>query len=203
MSTITSETRLRELYGEPMERALRKQLDRLDVHCRRVVELSRFVVVATAGADGLLDATPRGGEPGFVRVHDERTLLIPDHRGNRRLDTLSNLVARPGIGLLFLVPGVDETLRVNGSAEIDDDPELRAGLAVDGRAPTTVVRVHVQEAYLHCAKALMRSRLWDPAARIPRTALPTMGEMMRDQVGAAAPLETHEQMVARYREELY
>jgi PPOX class probable FMN-dependent enzyme len=203
MSTITSETRLRELYGEPMERALRKQLDRLDVHCRRVVELSPFVVVATAGADGRLDATPRGGEPGFVRVHDERTLLIPDHRGNRRLDTLSNLIVRPGIALLFLVPGVDETLRVNGSAEIDDDPELRASLAVDGRAPTTVVRVHVQEAYLHCAKALMRSRLWDPATRIARSALPTMGEMMRDQVGAAAPLETQEQMVARYREELY
>jgi len=203
MSTITSETRLRELYGEPMERALRKQLDRLDVHCRRVVELSPFVVVATAGADDRLDATPRGGEPGFVRVHDERTLLIPDHRGNRRLDTLSNLVARPGIGLLFLVPGVDETLRVNGSAEIDDDPELRASLAVDEHAPTTVVRVHVQEAYLHCAKALMRSRLWDPETRIARSALPTMGEMMRDQVGAAAPLETQEQMVARYREELY
>jgi PPOX class probable FMN-dependent enzyme len=203
VAAIRSAAELRERYREPGERALRKQLDRLDGHCRRFVELSPFLVLATTGPDGLADATPRGGDPGFVHVADERTLLLPDRPGNNRLDSLTNLAANGGVGLLFLIPGVDETLRVNGTAELHDDDELRGRFDREGRLPATVVVVTVHEAYLHCAKALMRSRLWDPEARIDRSELPSLGEMLRDQLGTTEPPETREQMVRRYREQLY
>jgi uncharacterized protein len=202
MAAITTESGLRELYATPTERARRKELDRLDRHCRRFVELSPFLVLATADRDGRMDATPRGGDPGFVAVPDERTLLVPDRPGNNRLDSLANLTERPEVGLLFLIPGVDETLRVNGTAELRDDPDLVERFAVSGRAPKLVVCVTVRQAYLHCAKALMRSRLWDPEVRIERSQLPTMGEMLRDQLGSGEP-ESQAAMLERYRDELY
>jgi uncharacterized protein len=201
MSAITSEAALRALHAPPTDRAVRKELDRLDRHCRRFIALSPFLVLASADADGRMDATPRGGDPGFVVVEDDRTLLLPDRPGNNRLDSLTNLTQRPEVGLLFMVPGVDETLRVNGTAELRTDPELAERFQVSRRAPLVILRITVREAYLHCAKALMRSRLWDPEARIDRSQLPTMGEMMRDQVGSAA--ESQESMVARYRTQLY
>jgi PPOX class probable FMN-dependent enzyme len=204
MSGIEGLGSLRDLYPPALERSLRKQLDHIDRHCRRFIEHSPFLVLASAGPDGSADASPRGGHPGFVLVGDEHTLLVPDWPGNNRLDSLTNLVSAPGVGLLFLVPGVDETLRVNGTVEISDDDALRERFRSDGRgAPRTVLVVSVREAYLHCAKALMRSRLWDPDARVPRDALPTMGEMMRDHIGTTDEPETQEAMVARYREILY
>jgi len=199
---VRSTDELRTRYRQPGERARRKQLDQLDPHCRRFVELSPFAVLATAGPDGLADATPRGGEPGFCHVLDEHTLLLPDRPGNNRLDSLSNLITRPGVGLLFLIPGVDETLRVNGTAELRDDEELVARFEVDGRRPKTVIAVTVHEAYLHCGKALMRARLWDPASAVERSTLPSLGEMLRDQLGLGEA-ESQEQMVERYRETLY
>jgi PPOX class probable FMN-dependent enzyme len=203
VGAIRTSEELRERYRAPGERALRKQLDRLDAHCRRFVELSPFLVLATTGPDGLADATPRGGDPGFVQVADERTLLMPDRPGNNRIDSLTNLAANPGVGLLFLIPGVDETLRVNGTAELRDDDELRGRFDREGRLPATVVVVSDRDAYLHCAKALMRSRLSDHEARNDRAELPTLGEMLRDQLGTTEPPETREQMVERYREQLY
>jgi PPOX class probable FMN-dependent enzyme len=204
MTVVDDLPGLRAHYPAVLERALRKQLDHIDVHCRRFIELSPFFVLASAGPDGTADASPRGGPPGFVLVQDEHTLLVPDWPGNNRLDSLTNLVSSPGAGLLFFVPGVDETLRVNGTVELSDDSELRGRFAVDGRGtPRTVLAVNVREAYLHCAKALMRSRLWDPEARVPRGALPTMGEMIRDHTGTAGEPESQEAMVARYREILY
>ena len=202
MAEITSEAELRALHTPPKERTLLKQLDRLDPHCRRFIELAPFVVMATADAEGRMDATPRGGDPGFVVVADDRTLLLPDRPGNNRLDSLTNLTEHPEIGLLFMIPGVDETLRVNGSVELRTDPEIVEPFRVGRRTPAVVLRITVREAYLHCAKALMRSRLWDPKAQIERAELPTLGAMLRDQIGSG-PVESQAEMVTRYREELY
>jgi uncharacterized protein len=202
MASIASESELRALHSAPTERAVRKELDRLDRHCRRFIALSPFLVMATADADGRLDATPRGGDPGFVEVADDFTLLLPDRPGNNRLDSLTNLTERPDVGLLFMIPGVDETLRVNGAAELRTDPDLVERFQVGRRPPAIVLAITVRQAYLHCAKALMRSRLWDPDARIDRTELPTMGEMMRDHAGSGAA-ESQAAMVERYREQLY
>ena len=202
MAAISSETELRALHPPPKERTLRKQLDRVDRHCCRFIELSPFVVMATADAEGHMDATPRGGEPGFVRVADERTLLLPDRPGNNRLDSLTNLTERPEIGLLFMIPGVDETLRVNGAVELCTEAEVVEPFRVGRRAPAVVLRITVREAYLHCAKALMRSRLWDPDVQIERGELPTMGAMLRDQIGSGR-VESQAEMVTRYRDQLY
>jgi PPOX class probable FMN-dependent enzyme len=202
MSRITSLEALRDLYGEARERSLRKQLPALDRHSRRFIGLSPFLLLATQGADGLGDVTPRGDAPGFVAIEDDRTLLLPDRPGNNRLDSFRNVIENSGVGLLFLVPGVDETLRVNGTAEILADETLSARFAVDGKLPRTVMRIAVREVYLHCAKALMRSGLWDPSRRIDRATLPSMGEMLKDQLGLAEG-ETQSEMLERYRATMY
>ncbi|MEP9353919.1 pyridoxamine 5'-phosphate oxidase family protein [Xanthobacter sp. KR7-65] len=214
MPEIRDADALRRLYGHAHGRSVAKQLDHLDRHCLSFIALSPFVLVATADAAGRADVSPRGDAPGFVSAHASE-LVIPDRPGNHRLDSLCNILETGRVGLLFLVPGVDETLRVNGRAAIHDDPDLTAQFAVGGKVPRTVIRVQVDEAYLHCAKAFMRSRLWDAAAQVPRTALPTMGEMLRDQIAAkeaaGAPAsafateapESQEAMVQRYREVLY
>jgi len=199
---IDSVEALRALYAGPKGRSLSKQLDRLDVHCTRFISLSPFVVVATGRPEANMDCSPRGGEPGFVKVVDERTVLIPDSPGNNRLDSMTNIVATGRIGLLFLVPGIDETLRVNGRARLADEPERLAHFAGAARAPKLAIEVAVEEAYLHCAKALMRSKLWAPESRNERSVLPTMGQMLNDQTGTTGPAETQEQMVARYLPEL-
>jgi uncharacterized protein len=201
MAAISSEADLRGLHAAPKKRTLLKQLDHLDRHCRRFVELSPFVVMATADAQGRLDATPRGGAPGFVIVEDDRTLLLPDRRGNNRLDSLANLTEHPEIGLLFLIPGIDESLRVNGAVELRTDADLVEPFRVGGSAPTVVLRITVREAYLHCGKAMMRSRLWSHEAQVERSELPTLGAMLREQTGVG-PAESQAQMLARYRTEL-
>jgi PPOX class probable FMN-dependent enzyme len=188
---IESVDDLRAHYAQPGERAVKKQLSRLDEHCRHFIELSPFVVIATSNGTAL-DASPRGGAPGFVRVIDDVTLHIPDSKGNNRLDSLANIITTGRIGLLFLIPGIDETLRVNGAARVFADTE----------AARTFVEVTVEEAYLHCAKALMRSRLWADESRQKRSVLPTMGKMISDQTGDTRPVETQEQMVARYTQDL-
>lgn len=200
--TIDEIGQLRALYAAPTPRAAAKQLPALDRHCRRFIELSPFVVISTAGADGALDASPRGGEPGFVRVAGDGRLLIPDAPGNNRLDSLQNIVQTGRIGMLFLVPGVDETLRVNGTARLSVERELLARFDGEKRLPKLVVDVTVIDAYLHCAKALMRSRLWDPASRVDRSVLPTMGQMLKDQIGFAEEAESQQSMVARYSADL-
>ncbi len=199
---IDSRDALRALYPPAKERSVLKQLDHLDPHCLRFVALSPFVVLSTSSADGRCDASPRGGEAGFVQAPDSKTLYIPDAPGNNRLDTLENIVRAGGIGLLFLVPGVDETLRVNGKARLLDEAAILAGFKTEKRTPRLVIEVKVEDAYLHCAKALMRSRLWDPALRIDRATLPSMGEMLRDQIGPQVPAETQAQMIERYKADL-
>lgn len=199
---VASIDALRSLYAAPRERALLKQLAALDVHARRFVALSPFLVVATAGAGGRMDASPRGGAPGFVKVSADGAVLIPDAPGNNRLDSLENIVANGRVGLLFLIPGVDETLRINGRAELSAGAADVAACADERRTPKLVVRVTVEEVYLHCAKALMRSKLWSRQGRVDRRVLPTMGQMISEQTGIAVPAETQEEMVKRYAPDL-
>ncbi|KQP05273.1 pyridoxamine 5'-phosphate oxidase family protein [Pseudorhodoferax sp. Leaf265] len=194
---------LRGLYAAPGERALRKQLDHVDPHAARFIALSPFCMVATGGVHGaLLDASPRGGVPGFVKLADERTLLLPDSGGNNRLDTLENLIVDPRMALIFLIPNVQETLRVNGRARLRDEAEFTDRFAEERQRPKLVVELQIEEVYLHCAKAFMRSQLWQPDTWPQRSALPTMNQMIHDQIGAGAPTETQEQMLARYRDQL-
>jgi PPOX class probable FMN-dependent enzyme len=171
---------LRSLYNQPQERSVRKQMDHLDEMSRAFIAASPFLVISTQGpgADEMADTSPRGDVPGFVQVADDRTLLIPDRRGNNRLDTLQNIVANPKVGLLFVVPGIPQTFRVNGLAEISHDPELTGRFIVQGKTPNTVVVVHVREAYVHCSRALVRANLWDPAKFAAADAVPSFGTMM-------------------------
>lgn len=174
---VASEAQLRERYDTPKDMILKLKLARLDKHARRFISLSPFLVLATRG-----DASPKGDAPGFVRVVDDTTLLIPDRAGNNKLDTLRNILDDSAVGMIFLIPGFNETLRVNGHARVTMDPDLLAPLAVDGKAPKSGIVVGVEEVYLHCGKALLRARLWDPEARTDRTAMPTMGRMVADQI---------------------
>ncbi|TDV15077.1 pyridoxamine 5'-phosphate oxidase family protein [Paraburkholderia caballeronis] len=175
---LTTITELEALYGEPHERAVRKEINYVNADYRRFIELSPFVVLATAGPDGL-DCSPRGDTPGFVRIVDERTLALPDRIGNNRIDSLRNVVAKPHVALLFVVPGVGETLRVNGRGRIANDPALLESFAVDGKPPRSVLIVDVDSVYFHCSKAIARSKLWDPARHVERSQLPSAGDMHR------------------------
>lgn len=188
MTAFASQEELREAYRPPGRPALDKQLDHLDEHCRAFIAHAPFAVVATSDSSGACDASPRGGPPGFVRVLDDRTLSIPDLSGNNRLDTFGNLVDNPGIGILFLVPGVGETLRVNGRARVErsDDGVVAVVVAVD-------------EAFIHCAKALRRAALWSPEQWPDTSDMASPARMLRDQV---APTESVEQ-IAHYLERDY
>ena len=199
---ITTLEALRALYAQPQERAVKKQISQLDVHCRNFIALSPFVVLSTADAAGHMDASPRGGAPGFIKVNAAGELLIPDAPGNNRLDTLENIIATGQAGALFLIPGFDETLRVNGRAVLSLAAADIALCTDERRAPKLVIKLSVQAAYLHCAKAFMRSRLWQPDAQVERTRLPTTGQMISDQTGLFVAPETQEAMARRYAPDL-
>ena len=179
---ITSLDALHGLYDAPSERVRLKQIDRLDEHCRAFIAASPFLILATCGSSGA-DGSPRGDRPGFVEVADDTTLLLPDRRGNNRIDSLRNIVENPAVGLIFLVPGVHETFRVNGRARISTDPALLARFAVDGKAPKTVLVITVQEAFIQCARALVRSDLWNPARHVRRDELPSIGTILAAHTG--------------------
>ena len=180
-TTITDATALRTCYPAPFERSVRKTLPALDGHMRAFIALSPFLCLGTSGEGGG-DVTPRGDAPGWVHVLDDRTLLLPDWPGNNRLDSLSNILENPRVALLLFVPGVSETLRINGTAEISTAPELVERWTVNGRHPRSVLKVGVTEAYLHCAKALLRSKLWEDDYKVDRDALPSYAQMLKDQV---------------------
>lgn len=203
MSAIETEQQLRSLYLPAKARAVKKQMPRLDQHCRNFLALVRFAVLSTADAQGNMDASPRGGEAGFIKAIDDNTVIIPDWSGNNRLDTFTNILESGRIGAIFLVPGVDEALRINGAASLRNDEAFTSRCEVNGRFPKVVVHITVKEAYLHCAKAIMRGQLWAPEAKVERKALPTMNEMLRDQIGQTEPAEPQEAMLARHKTELY
>lgn len=203
MDTIENPQQLRDIYGEPMERAVKKQLTRLDRHCRNFIALSPFLVIASSDPAGRCDASPKGDMPGFVRVVDDTTLLIPDRLGNNRVDTLSNLLLRPGVGLIFFVPGINETLRVNGRAQVTTDPALLEPLAVNGKVPRSGILVAAEEIYFHCGKALIRSDLWNPKKHVARGSWPSLGRIIAEQVGGMDPDEAERQTAESYRTRLY
>jgi PPOX class probable FMN-dependent enzyme len=176
---ITDELELRAILGTPSDVVVSKISDRLNDLTRQFIERSPFVCVATKLPDGGIDVSPRGDPPSFVRILDERTLLIPERPGNRLADTLTNLLGDPAIGLLFLIPGVGDSFRVNGRAYITDDPELLAPSSVEGSPPKLGIVVSIEEAYTQCSKALIRSDLWDPERHIDRSELPSSGEILR------------------------
>ena len=193
---------IREIYGEPMERTIKKQLPRLEKHSRAFIALSPFLVIASTGPSGLCDASPKGDAPGFVRVIDDETLLIPDRLGNNRVDTIGNLLSSPGVGLIFFVPGVNETLRVNGRARITTDPALLESCAVQGKVPRSGILITAEEVYFHCGKALIRSDLWNPEKHVPRGEWPSLGRIIAEQIGTD-PVEGERMTAESYRTRLY
>ncbi len=204
MTAITTIEALRALYGAPHELSLKKEMRRLDAHARRFLERSPFVLIGSSAPGKLPDVSPKGDRPGFALVLDDQRIAIPDRPGNKRLDTFENVIANPMVGLLFLIPGMDETLRINGRAEIHADPELLERLAVDGKQPISALVVAADEVYFHCAKAFMRSQLWDPASLIDRKTMPTLGAMLKDQIGLAEETGTIDEALDRgYRASLY
>ena len=178
---ISSETALRAVIGDAHPITVDKELDYLDVHARHFIELSPFLCIGTTNNEGRADVSPRGDPPGFVTVLDDRTLLIPERPGNRRADTMLNVMAEPVVGLIFFLPGVEETLRISGRATVIDDPAAMAKLMVQGKTPKVGIRVGIDQVFFHCAKALKRSRLWDQTTQIERAAFPTHGRIIRDQ----------------------
>jgi len=200
---ITDKAELAALYGEPNGRASLKVLSMLDQHCRDFIAHCPFVVLGTRGGDGLPDVSPRGDKPGFVKVLDDTTLVLPDRPGNRRTDTLKNVLDDPGIAMLFMIPGFNDTLRINGTAVVETDDTLRNQFVERERAPKTVLKITVKQAFLHCAKAFMRSRLWDPEAQIPRSTLAPFNVMLLDHTGGNIALESDEDQLKRYERELY
>jgi PPOX class probable FMN-dependent enzyme len=203
MDQIDSTAALRDHYGAVSPLAQRKVLPRLDHHCREFIKLSPFMVLASADDAGGGDASPRGDAPGFVAILDDTTLLLPDRPGNNRIDSYSNIIANPGVGLLFFVPGVDETLRVNGSARIISDADLLAGLSVNGKLPKAGLVITVQEAFFHCGKALKRSHLWDASRQIERSNFPSLGRIIADQTGHCSAEEADAAIENAYRAKLY
>ena len=188
---VTSVEELDHLYGDPFPPSLYKELDHVSADYRAMIEASPFVVIATAGPDGL-DCSPRGDAPGFVRVANEKLLQIPDRPGNNRTDSLSNILRDPRVGLLFLIPGIGETLRLNGSAAISVDPQLLESFAIGGKLPRSVLLVNVEAVYFQCSKALVRSKLWDPSQHIARSALPSTGSMLTRLSKGAIDGETYD-----------
>jgi PPOX class probable FMN-dependent enzyme len=176
---VTSVEGLERLYGTPYGPSLLKEADRITAHYREFIEAAPFFALASVGPEGL-DCSPRGDAPGFVRVADEKTLLVPDRRGNNRIDTLRNILMDPRVALLFLIPGCGETIRVNGHAKISTDPALLREFVVDGKAPRSVIVVSVDRIFYQCAKAIVRSKLWDPSRHVERKSLPSTGTILAE-----------------------
>ncbi len=203
MNDISDTATLRAHYGPVSELAARKVMNRLDEHCRNFIALSPFLVLASSDGEGGSDASPRGDAPGFVRVLDDTSLLLPDRPGNRRMDTYGNVLVRPGIGLVFLVPGINETLRVNGTARVVTDGDLLASVAAEGVVPHSALLITVHEAFFHCGKALIRSHLWDASRQVERRSFPSLGRILADQIRGMDAAVADAQVEEGYRTRLY
>ena len=204
-NVITTEEDLREQLGWPSERARDKIITALDQHCRDLIAASPIAFLATTNSDGTVDVAPKGDPAGFVTVLDDNTIVIPDRPGNRRFDGLVNVFSNPGVGMIFVIPGMRETLRVNGTASVVRDPELLESLAVDGKLPWLAIVVDVKEAFMHCPKAFLRSHLWEPETWPSREDLPTMACILNDHAlnGKGNVEEMEADMKEQHRTSLY
>lgn len=200
---VTNEAEIRALVGTPVARSLLKEQRRIDDHFRAFIALSPFLLLSTSGADGTCDVSPKGDAPGFVRVLDEKRLVIPERNGNKRLDGMKNILANPHVGLIFLVPGRDETLRVNGRACITTDPAVLEPMAVQGVTPKLAIGVEVEQAFMHCVKAFRRSRFWTHAEWPAPDALPSVACVVFDQIKPDQPLEEFERGIKESDAKLY
>lgn len=204
MEFITSQEDLRAAFGEKSDVAVRKQLRQIDAHSRHFIEHSPFVFIGSQDVSGNGDVSPKGDQPGFVRVLDDKTLAIPDRPGNNRLDTWENVVANPAVGLIFVIPGMNETLRINGEARLTLDADLCAQMHVNNRPARAVLIVKVHQVYMHCAKAFIRSKLWSPDTWPERSEQPTLGQILKDQVEIALTAEEFdEHLDASYKAKLW
>lgn len=202
MNIVKHPDGLRAMYGAPKERAVLKVISHLDRHCTRFMSLSPFCILGTTDSKGRPDVSPRGGEPGFVKVLDHHRLLLPDRPGNNRIDSLSNLINNCSVALMFLVPGIDESLRVYGSAEVIVNSELSRTLKENGREPKGLLLIRIERVYFQCAKALLRAKLWATEAKVDGSSFPTLGEILKEQMQSDAPVESQEAMLQRYQEDL-
>ncbi len=202
MTVITTEAALRDCYDQPNDTVQRKIIPRLDKHAKAFIALSPFLTLSTSGPDGA-DCSPRGDAPGFVHVENDSTLLLPDRRGNNLIDSLRNVVQHPHVGLLFLVPGINETLRVNGTAKVITDPARLAPMTAQGKLPSSALEITVREVFFHCAKAMMRSDLWNPEKHVPRSSFPTLGKVIADQVAGLEVKAVEAVIEEGYRTRLY
>lgn len=203
LARIETVEALRALYPEVGQRAAQKILPRLEKHSRAFITLSPFLLLSSMSKAGRADVSPRGGKPGFVEIIDDGTLAIPDWPGNNRLDSFANIVENPSLSAIFLIPGVEETLRIVGHGEIRTDGELLTRFVEKGRMPRSVLLIRLEEVFLHCAKAILRANLWDEGAKVERSTLPSMGRMIFDQIGCKDEPEPQSDMIARYRDTLY
>ncbi|WNC16412.1 pyridoxamine 5'-phosphate oxidase family protein [Brevibacillus brevis] len=205
ISTHEQFAELRQVYGHPGERAVKKVISSLDHHCREFISKSPFLALATSNADGECDVSPRGDHPGFVLVLDDHHLFIPERPGNRRLDSVQNILSNPQVGLLFLIPGLGETLRINGKAFVCRDQELLDQCAVNGRRPLFGIGVEVKECFAHCAKALIRSSLWDPEKWLAKELLPFMPQVYADhcQIPEMTTERVEKELNEGYQNRLY
>ena len=193
---------LASIYPKPSPRVIAKARPEIDVHARNFIAMSPFCVLATSGSDGSVDASPRGGNPGFVNVAGPNQLLMPDRSGNNRIDSFKNIVEGSGfVQLIFFVPGIDETLRVGGTGKLSAEPDLLAAMEEFGKLPRAVLRIDVQEAYFHCGKALMRARLWSKETQVERAVFPSISQVIHDQTKLGEP-ESQAEVEARYRTQL-
>lgn len=199
---ISTEKELRLRYDLPSERAVQKELSSLEKHSAQFIQTAPFLVLSSYSKEGAVDASPRGGEPGFVHIINNDLLAIPDAKGNNRLDSLTNIVETANVGLLFLIPGVDETLRLNGRAEISVNNEHISLFKDEKHLPKSVILIHIEKVFMHCAKAFMRSKLWDANAQIERASFPSMGEILKNQLNIDTPAETREDMIKRYQKDI-
>jgi len=202
-NTITSLTELRKIYAQPKGRAIEKVLPQLETHSRRFVQNAPFVLLSTVSREGKMDVSPRGGAAGFVYIENDTTLLLPDYKGNNRLDSLTNILETGNVGLIFLLPGIDETLRMNGTACITTSSDILSKFTQEAKAPISCLIVTIEEVFLHCAKALMRSKLWDANTYTDPEKFPSMGQMLQDQIGNTADIpESRTAMIERYKKDL-